>query len=189
MQQATTVRLARRGGGRRAPSRDVEIDPARLQAALETLARGERGHDVGAVLGFVELMMAHAVARPDAFSSWLPGRLVIVLRPGLMAGTTMHLLGDVGWRYQEMFWVAFPRLDPADARSLIEWEPGRVGPAFVHIGGDEVTISIVTYVDREAVEASWGEQARESAGLDAEVDADATLVFAPSVELLGQLRA
>ena len=183
MQQATTVRLARRGGAGRAPVREVEIDPARLQAALETLARGERGHDVGAVLGFVELMMSHAVTRPEAFSSWLPGRLAIVLRPGLMAGTTMHLLGDVGWRYQELFWIAFPRLDPADVRSLIEWEPGRVGPAFVHVEGDEVTISIITYVDRDPVEGAWW----EPDGLD-ELDADATIVFAPSVELLGRLR-
>jgi hypothetical protein len=187
----------------------MSVDRGRLRAALETLAKGVRGHQAETLLGFVCLMMSRGSGSPTGYEGWLDGSLVVLVRPRGPRGVSVHVAADSGEGYQEAFAVPFARLPFASVCAAIEQDPAIVGPAFVHVDDAELTILVVTYVEAE-VESSfldYDEPERTVTDLDVvrraraavppppgEVessshDPEATLIVSPSSELLQLSRA
>lgn len=127
----------------------IRVDPTRLRAALERLATGDGGDDPSVLLGFVQLMMARACASPTGFESWLEGSLVVTIRRRVSCGVSVHVAGDADGRVDEAFEIPFARLPFGRVCGAIDREPAVVGPAFVYVTDDEVSISVITYVDAE----------------------------------------
>jgi hypothetical protein len=127
----------------------IRVDPGRLRAALEMLATGDGGDDPSVLLGFVQLMMARACSSPTGFESWLEGSLVVSIRRRTSCGVSVHVAGDADGRVDEAFAIPFARLPFGRLCGAIDREPAVVGPAFVYVTDDEVSISVITYVDGE----------------------------------------
>ena len=122
----------------------IRVDPTRLRAALERLATGDGGDDPSVLLGFVQLMMARACASPTGFESWLEGSLVVTIRRRVSCGVSVHVAGDADGRVDEAFEIPFARLPFGRVCGAIDREPAVVGPAFVYVTDDEVSISVIS---------------------------------------------
>jgi hypothetical protein len=131
---------------------DAGLELTRLRAALESLATSDVGDDAFALFEFIRSMLEQASAR-GGVQQWVDGDLGVELERRAAGGTSLRVVADTHRRLLELFTVPFARLPFAEVANIAERVPALLGPAFVLVERDVVSVSLVRYLsDEDALE-------------------------------------
>lgn len=170
----------------RASGEILRVDPARLRAALDVLGEDDRPEAPLRLLGLVRVMMDQGLIAPSGFEGWLPGSLVVEIRRRA-TGLSFHVLGDVGSHQMEVLSLVLPCIPFDEVACAVEAEPSLIGPGFVLVEEDTLSMSVVTYLEDDALSPSpvaSAEPEHDEPTFPGYSDPDATIIAAPPSELL-----
>jgi len=171
---------------------DVTFD--RIRAAVLALAADSTPLRVQKLMTFFGILIDEAALTPSTFAAWLAGSLVIDFRRR-DGSTTFAIVVDDGRTFVDLFSCDLPFISFDAVTHFAERDPATLGGGFVLLSSDLVSVAVLQEIELEDELAEAPRPAEPDAEATEETlvmsrwDLDATVVRAPSPDLLVELAA